>query len=54
MEKKQEEKNEKPTPVMKRLARPMSPKELQSVAGGGCGQYDPTSRPSWDNTDYLN
>ena len=50
----QNEQNEQKeaTPVMKRLARPMSTKELESVSGAGCAPSSEQYTGIHDSPDY--
>jgi len=52
MEKKENDKKEA-MPVMKRLARPMSRKELESVSGAGCAPSSEEYTGIHDSPDYA-
>ncbi|HEV2842759.1 MAG TPA: hypothetical protein VGW39_15660 [Chthoniobacterales bacterium] len=51
--KKTEENKKQAVPVMKQLARPMSKKELASVAGAGCAPSSQQYTGIHDEPDYA-
>jgi hypothetical protein len=50
---KEENQEKKAMPVMKRLARPMSRKELESVTGAGCAPSSEQYTGIHDSPDYA-